>query len=251
MSLFRSLPCVPSTPPLARILVVCVLMTGVFVACNDTGWPTRAPVVADSVGADALTLAPAANYALAGETLLVSVSKLKTVYECSRVLSFAPTATDSGLHRFISFAASIEKPGTPECPITPGVDTSFTLVAPNTQRTLILRTPFGKDTDTVFIFTGTSTPVNLRVVTSDTVHTVSGFTFRDSTAGNPHRRLIASLNACAVIPLATYTRLLGPTRGVDTLSLEFRILTASPALPDSLLSACAGSHTDTVNVVKK
>lgn len=232
---------------LVTSLAVMTILTG----CNDTGWPVRSPVVVDSVNADALVTHPSVDHALPGDTLTVSVHDLKTVYECSRVLMLTPVVTDSATRRFVSFNASVEKPGTPECPLTPGLDTGFTTIAPAAGATLILRTPSGKATDTVVVFAGTGIPINLRIVTADTVHSVSGLTFRDSTAGHPRRVLYGELEACTLFQLATFTRLPGPTPDSDTLSIDFRLLTASPALPESVLPACAGPHADTVVVVRK
>jgi len=221
----------------------------VLSACNDTGWPDRDPVTVNSISADSLEVWPPMNYALPGDLLTVEVHGLKTVYECATLISFAATSRDSGQRTVVSFSASATWPGTPECPLTTGRDTTFETTTPSAGRTMVLVPPARAATDSVFIFAGTGVVqgfLHPRSAT-DTIRTHGRFTFRDSTAGHPRRRLYTdSLATCEVVQAAVFRRL----HGGDTLSISYRTLLASPALPDSILPACTGIHSDTVNVVE-
>lgn len=217
-------------------------------ACNDTGWPARDPVVVNDPDADSLRVYPPLAHALAGEPLVVQVHGLKTVYDCSRLLEFAATTSDSATVTRFSVTARVEWPAVPDCPLVPGLDTVVPAVAPAAGRMLVLRAPRGRGTDTVTVIAGTALTVDFLHEGSrtDTLTTVGRFTFRDSTAGHPRRVLYAdSLAACETLQAAVYTR-----RGRDTLALRHRILSATPALPAETFPACAGVHADSVEAVE-
>jgi hypothetical protein len=218
-------------------------------ACNDTGWPDRNPVVVDSIGVGALKVWPPLKYALTGDTVAVEVQDLKTLYTCSQLLALNWVVADSGTRLFRTIYASATLPGTPECPLTPGLDTLLYAPVPAAPRRLILRTTRGQVTDSVLAIDGVDSLhsfVHIRS-TADTLRTHGRFTFRDSTAGHPTRRLYSdSLRTCEVLQAAVYVRL---NQG-DTLTITYRTLTATPALPSATFPACTGLHRDTATVVQ-
>ncbi len=232
-----------------RLSLIAVCLGASLIACNDTGWPDRDPVVVDSIGVGALKIWPPMKYALSSDTLAVEVQDLKTIYTCSQVMALNWVVADSGTRLFRSIYASATLPGTPECPLTPGLDTLLYAPVPTATRQLVLRTPSGVITDSVTVIDGTDslhTFVHIRSA-ADTVRTHGRFTFRDSTAGHPTRRLYSdSLRTCEVIQAAVYTRL---NQG-DTLTITYRTLTASPELSSVTFPACAGLHPDTATLVQ-
>jgi len=219
------------------------MAAGSFVSCNDTGWPDRDNTIVNDLGVESLAVWPPLKYALPGDVLTVEVAKLKTVYTCARVLSMTVTAADSGAFRIGRLDASAELPGTPECPLTPGLDTTLTLNAPAAGITLLLRTPSGANTDTVRVLAGTATVEGFTYIRggADTVKSWGRFVFRDSTAGYPLRTLRTdSLETCEVLQAAVFRRV----RDSDTLSIAWRTLN------DASSPSCTGHYADTVTVVQ-
>jgi hypothetical protein len=231
-------------------LIALMSLGAMLSACNDTGWPDRDPTVLENVGADALNVWPPIRYALPGDVLTVEVRKLKTIYSCAHVLSMTPVVTDSASWRFISITANVELPGTPDCPRSTGLDTTFESTVP-AAGSIILKTPNGLRTDSVTIISGTGVVEEFLHVRSntDTTQTFNRFTFRDSTAGHPLRTLSTTLLApCEVFQAAVFERINAPGTP-DTLSIKFRTLLASPALPDTVSPACAGVYGGSYEVV--
>lgn len=222
-------------------------VTGGLMGCTDTGWPDRDPVTIDNPGADSLVFHPPVKYALAGDTVTVKLYGLKTGYACTEILAFRDTASDSADHRFVSVTAKVRWPGIPECPLVTGKDTAFGLTVPAAGRTLVLRPPGGALTDSLWVFSGTGSVQEFRHHPGDTLSVHGRFTFRDSTAAHPRRVLSThTLAPCEVLQSAVWSRL-----SEDTLRISYRTLIAAPALPDTLLPACAGIHGDTVRVVEE
>lgn len=235
-------------PVLAALVALATLgaMAGGLVACTDTGWPDRDPVVLDNPGADSLVFHPPVHYALPGDPLTVRVHGLKTGYACAEVLAFKDTVSDSADHRVVSVTARIRWPGVPECPLVTGKDTTFDLTAPSAGRTLVLRTPGGVRSDSLRVFSGSGSVREFGHPPGDTLTVHDRFTFRDSTAAHPRRVLYThALAPCEVLQSAVWSR----RPSGDTLRISYRILTASPALPDTVLPACADTHGDTIRVV--
>ena len=228
-------------------LAFSILATVFLVACTDTGWPDRDPVIVDNPDADSLVFHPPLAYALPGDRLTVAVRGLKTGYACADILAFAGIVTDSGTRTIISVTSQVRRPGTPECPLVPGKDTSFETGAPAAGRTVVLRTPRGAATDSLFVFAGTASVHTFMQAPEDTLNSHDRFTFRDSTTAHPRRVLYTdSLASCEALQSAVFSR----RAGSDTLRISYRTLTAAPALPDTILPACSGIHGDTVEVVE-
>ncbi len=224
-----------------------LLTVACFAACNDTGWPDRDPVIVEDPGADALLFHPPVDHALPGDVLPIAVQGLKTAYACAELLAFRDTMTDSLERTYVSVTARVRWPGIPECPLVTGKDTVLRITAPAAGRTVVVRTPGGIPTDSLTVFAGTGMVDGFSHDGGDTLSVHGRFTFRDSTAAHPRRVLYAdTLAACAVIQAAVFTRL----NGGDTLQIAYRTLIATPALPNTVLPACAGPHGDTVPVVE-
>lgn len=215
-------------------------------ACNDTGWPDRDPVILENPHADSLKFQPAMAHALPGDQLTVTLHSLKTVYACAGLLAFTVTSKDSADRTVITVTSRVRVPGVPECPLVTGWDTTFAVTAPAAGRTLLLRTPGGTATDSLFVFAGTGITETFVHHPADTLSTHGRFTFRDSSAAFPRRILYSdALASCETMQGAFFTRL----NGGDTLRITYRTLTASPPLPEALLPACGGPHADTISVV--
>jgi hypothetical protein len=229
-------------------LSLLILATAFLVACNTDPWPDREPNTVTDADADSLVFWPPLRYALSNDQITVEVHGLQRVYSCSRILSFTWDRVDSVGVSYLGIHSTIELPSTPECGFSSGLDTTFDTTVPAAGRTLYLRTPGRRRSDSLYTFAGTGVVEGFLHPRSstDTLRTFGRFTFRDSTAGHRRRILYTdSLETCEVLQAATFRRL----HGGDTLSIYFRTLYATPALSPTILPACAGTHSDTVEVV--
>lgn len=253
MIFFRPPPLEPARPRSVRArfagsgrALFLLSMLPCLIACNDTGWPARDPVTVTDPDADTLRVSPPREYALPGDTLIVEVRGLKTVYDCSLVTGFGATTSDSAAYTRLSVTARVAWTASSGCSLVSGLDTLVKTTAPAAGRVLLLRTPRGRATDSLTVIAGTGETHEFLHAGSrhDTLTTHARFTFRDSTAGHPRRALYTgSLAPCEVLQAATFTR-----AGPDSLTVRYRTLTAAPALPAESFPACAGLHGDTVTV---
>jgi hypothetical protein len=229
-------------PGLLAPLLAALLLT----ACNQTSWPDHDSTVVDNVGADSVKAwPPGARFALPGDNVLAQVHGLRRVYECASVLEFGWTALDSSGAAYLAPHARVELPSLPDCALSKGLDTVLDTSAPAAGKHLYFRTPAGAVTDSVLSVAGSGAVEAFLHPPGDTLRAHDRFTFYDSTAGHPRRSLYSdSLEACEIVQGATYSRL----HGGDTLSVRFRTLLAAP-LDTAVFPACAGPHSDTVDVV--
>jgi hypothetical protein len=254
MIFFRRLHILASTRPrsLRRVFasprhaMFALAALSCLMACTETDWSPREPVTVNDPDANTLRASPPRKYALPGDTIMVEVRGLKTVYDCSRITDFSTTSSDSAAYTRLSVTARITWTTAPDCSLVSGLDTLVETTAPVSGRTLLLRTPRGRPTDSVAIIAGTGATHEFLHAGSrtDTLTVHERFTFRDSTAGHPRRALYTdALASCEVLQAATYMRV-----GIDSLKIRYRTLTAAPALPTESFPACTGIHSDTVTV---
>lgn len=215
-------------------------------ACNQTSWPEHEATVIDA-GADSVKAwPPGARYGLAGDTAIASVRGVRRVYDCARFLEFDWVSADSAGATYLSPKARVELPASPDCALSKGLDTALEATVPATGRRLYFRTPAGVVTDSLLSIAGSGVEASILCPPGDTLHAQGRFAFRDSTAGHPRRDLYSdSLATCEILLGATYSR----RHEGDSLQVRFRTLLAAP-LDAAVLPACAGPHSDTVEVVE-
>jgi hypothetical protein len=229
-------------PGLLAPLLAAFLLT----ACNQTSWPDHDSTIVDNVGADSVKAwPPGARFALPEDNVFAQVHGLHRVYECASLLELGWTTVDSPGATYLAPHARIELPSLPDCALSKGLDTVLETTAPIAGKRLYFRTPAGAVTDSVLSVAGTGVMEAFLHAPGDSLQAHNRFTFYDSTAGHPRRSLYTdSLETCEIVQGATWSRL----HGGDTLSVRFRTILAAP-LDTAVFPACAGLHSDTLDVV--
>jgi hypothetical protein len=195
---------------------------------------------------------PTLHYARAGDTLTLLVVGLKKGYTCAEVVTepswfFELDTLEHETYRIVP--GFHQRPDPPGCDADPGRDTVFRRVLLTSEGTsLYLKASDSTVTDTVTYVSGPAflhLINHVRTTDADTLTERNGFTFRDSTAGHPHRMMYTdSLPTCGILQAATFEK-----HG-DTVAVRMLRIQAS-ALPDSVLPSCAGPRADSIEVVPK
>ena len=217
-------------------------------ACNQSIYPDRSPIILDSAAVSSLRFwPPLVRYITVGETAVVQLKGIKRAYSCSEILESRLASTSSHDTLLVGSQTRVKIPGTPVCPLdTAGLDTAFHLPPTPVSgiSTLVLKTPDNRITDSARRVNATVTAEILVYVSDTTGRKVQGrYTFRDSTSKHPLRTLSTdSLSRCETLQGAVYTS------SNDTLKVRFhRLVLDSTQHPT--LTPCLGKHRDSLNVV--
>jgi endonuclease YncB( thermonuclease family) len=236
--------------------VLFVTVSAWMSACNEGTSPDEGPTVVVSATVDSVAFwPPTLRYARTGDSVSLRLMGLKKGYACATfVTDLGWTYISDTNYTYRLRIPLVQQPETPTCAVDPGKDSLFkrafftdTVFAPAVAgKKLYLQIPGLPNMDSLTYVTGTA-ELHSFIHLSSTVsrQSVHGrFTFLDSTAASPRRRVrLASPAACEILQTAVFDR-----RG-DTLAVRVRRLQANP-LPAAVVPDCAGPRAaDSIEVV--